>query len=368
MDDRWKALARAQQGMISRRQLRRFGIGANNVRNQVRAGRWVQRTSTVVSVVTGELTPQQRCWLGILHAGGESMVSGLTAAALHGLKRWDRVDVHILVRHALTFDPVDGVRFVRTRRPLSPLVSKTSALPLCLLEPALLLAAAYDVSERAGQGLLAAAVQQKLTSPERLAAWIENLKPLRRAPAFRTALVDIAGGAQSMAEIDIGRVCTQFGIPRPTRQRRRLDADGRLRFTDAEWDLPHEHVLILEVDGAFHMEVEHWEDDIARERALLDPTRHVIRCTASELRHNPGSVIAALIRMGVHNSVRRPVVAVGAGGGAMAPPQAPTAKKIRGGAQRGRRGPSRGWRPAPSPRRPRSCTGGTRPAPGRPSR
>jgi hypothetical protein len=232
-----------------------------------------------------------------LHAGGESMVSGLTAAALHGLKRWDRVDVHILVRHALTFDPVDGVRFVRTTRPLSPLVSKTSALPLCLLEPAL---------------LLAAAVQQKLTSPERLAAWIENLKPLRRAPAFRTALVDIAGGAQSMAEIDIGRVCTQFGIPRPTRQRRRLDADGRLRFTDAEWDLPHEHVLILEVDGAFHMEVEHWEDDIARERALLDPTRHVIRCTASELRHNPGSVIAALIRMGVHNSVRRPVVAVGA--------------------------------------------------------
>src|SRR5690606_34021561 len=109
------------------------------------------------------------------------------------------------------------------RRPLRPLLSKTSTLPLCQLEPAVLLAASYDVSERAGYGLLAAAIQQKLTSPQRLAAWIEKLKPLRRAPAFRVALDDIAGGAQSLAEIDVGRICREFGIPRPVRQRRRRD-------------------------------------------------------------------------------------------------------------------------------------------------
>jgi hypothetical protein len=299
MDEGWKPLAQAQQGMISRRQLRAFGIGPNKVRNHVKAERWVERTGTVISTVTGELTREQRCWLGILHAGGESMVSGLTAVALHGLRRWERDDAYILVRHALTFDPVDGVQFVRTRRPLGPLLSKTSALPLCQLEPALLLAASYELSERSGHGLLAAAIQQKLTSPHRLAAWIEDLKPLRRAPAFRAALGDIAGGAQSLAEIDVGRICDKFGIPRPVRQRRRLDADGRFRFTDAEWDLPFGHVLILEVDGAFHMEVEHWEDDMVRERALIDPTRHMIRCTARELRYHPGSVIDTLIRMGV---------------------------------------------------------------------
>src|SRR5690606_33576466 len=110
MDEPWKQVAQAQLDMISRGQLRALGIGPNRVRNHLKAGRWTERTSTVISLFTGELTWRQRCWLGVLHAGGEAMVSGLTAAGLQGLRRWERDDARILVRHALTFEPVDGVR------------------------------------------------------------------------------------------------------------------------------------------------------------------------------------------------------------------------------------------------------------------
>src|SRR4029079_18613740 len=66
----WEGLAQAQDGLLARRQLNELGIGADRVRNQVAAGRWAERSSTVISTVTGELTWRQRMWLGVLHAGG----------------------------------------------------------------------------------------------------------------------------------------------------------------------------------------------------------------------------------------------------------------------------------------------------------
>jgi hypothetical protein len=47
------------------------------------------------------------------------------------------------------------------------------------------------------------------------------------------------------------------------------------------------------------MAVEHWEQDIVRQRRLTDPRRMVIRCTTRELRDDPDSVVADLIRLGI---------------------------------------------------------------------
>ena len=158
---------------------------------------------------------------------------------------------------------------------------------------------------RAACGLLAATVQQRLTSAGRLLAWLEELQPLSRARLLRATLEDIAGGAQSMAEIDLGVVCRRGGLLAPTRQRRRADRLGRVRYTDAEWDLPDGRTLVLEVDGAFHMEVEHWSADLARQRAVTSPRRTVVRCTALELRLQPESVVADLRALGVPTQVVR---------------------------------------------------------------
>jgi hypothetical protein len=298
-DDIWADLAVRQDGMIARRQLRPLGIDRHQVRNQIAARRWASRSSTVISTFTGPLGFRHRLWLGALHAGGDSLVGGLSAATAHGLRRWERDEVSVLVDDQLVLESIPGVRWVRTRRSLETLRDPRSELPLCRLEPALLLFAGYTRASRTAHGVLAAAVQQRLTTPERLMAWIEKMQPLRRAAQFRQTLADVAGGAHSIGELDIARICRRFRLPRPDRQVQRRDAAGRLRYTDCEWTLANGHLVVLEIDGGFHMELEHWQDDIVRERRLSDPGRTAIRCTTRELRDEPDQVVADLRRLGV---------------------------------------------------------------------
>ena len=289
-----------QSGLVARRQLNALGYDADLVRNQLAAGRWSARSSTVVSVFTGPLGWRERVWLGVLHAGGTALVGGLTALEWHGLKHWHRDDVTVLVDDELAFDPVDGITFFRTRRPLTAMRDPYEELPLCRIEPAALLFAGYEHSSRTAQGLLAAVIQQRLSTPESMRRQLEMMRPLRRAKVFRAALTEIEGGAHSMAELDIGRVCRRFGFPKPRRQSRRRDSAGRVRFTDCEWLLPNGVTLVVEVDGAFHMEAEHWEDDLARQRRLVTPGRVIVRCSARELRDEPEMLVTDLIALGLN--------------------------------------------------------------------
>lgn len=295
---KWERLAAQQGGMVARRQLLQLGVDADQVRNQVAARRWQIRTSTVVSTFTGPVGWRERVWMAVLHAGGSSLVGGLTALEWHGLHNWHRDEVTVLVDDELAFDDVAGVTFFRTRRPLAQMRAQT-LLPLARVEPAALLFGAYDRSARTAQGLLAAVVQQGLTNTDLLATQLASMKPLRRAPLFRTVLRDIGGGAQSLAELDLGRLCRRAGLPAPRRQTPRSDSAGRTRFTDCEWTLPDGRTLVLEIDGAFHMDVEHWEDDIARQRRLSSTRTVIVRCTARELRTNPAAVLQDLKRHGL---------------------------------------------------------------------
>lgn len=72
-----------------------------------------------------------------------------------------------------------------------------------------------------------------------------------------------------------------------------------MRFTDCEWLLSDGRTLILEVDGSFHMEVEHWEDDLARQRGLARLDRIIVRCSTRELRDTPDLVARDLLQLGV---------------------------------------------------------------------
>lgn len=295
----WQQLAARQAGMLSRRQLRAAGVTRHHVRNQVAAGRWTHRTPLVVSTTTGPLTWAQRAWTGVLHAGPGSAIGGLSAAKLHGLRKWDRVDVTVLVGSGRDVSAVPGIEFVRTRRDIGSMRLPGTRAPILRIEPAVLLFAAHDHSSRTGCGLLAAVVQQRLSTAPALLEWVELMQPLRRARLFRTTLGDIAGGAESLAEIDVGRLCQSFGLPQPSRQVRRRDGAGALRFTDCEWRLADSHTVVLEVDGAFHMDADHWEADLIRERRLVAEGLTILRCTASELRRSPESVARDLRAAGV---------------------------------------------------------------------
>ena len=73
--------------MLSQRQLTELRVSRSFVRNQLRARRWVQRTSSVFSTTTGPLSRPQRLWQAVLHAGPTAVIGGLE----------------------LSFDPLDDV-------------------------------------------------------------------------------------------------------------------------------------------------------------------------------------------------------------------------------------------------------------------
>jgi hypothetical protein len=94
-------------------------------------------------------------------------------------------------------------------------------------------------------------------------------------------------------------MCRRSGLSLPHRQRPRYDRGGKRRWTDCEWHLPGGGVLVLEVDGGFHVEVLEWGADLKRARAITRRDRLVVRCTAFELRHEDDEVARDLIALGV---------------------------------------------------------------------
>jgi hypothetical protein len=356
--DQLGELLEIQEGLVARRQLLRLGHEWERVRNQVRARRWVIHTPRVIGTTTGALSWKQRCWMAVLHAGPRSLLGGLSAAEVLSLAGWHRDTITVLVDDELAFEPVEGVRFFRSRRPFELLASPRPGIPTTQLEPAILLWAGYDAPIRAAHGVLAAAVQQRLTTANRLLAWIEDLRPLRRARGFRGTVTDIEGGAHSGAELDVRRVCRRFGLRLPDRQRPRLDRSGKRRWTDCEWDFPDGSALVLEVDGSFHVDVVAWSADIKRARALTTGSRTLVRCTSFELRHEMEDVARDLVALGClarpdEIPRRVPEPALGRGlrhttgpSGSLSPPTPPPPTRCR---RRGRA--TGGPRPRRAPRR-----------------
>jgi hypothetical protein len=295
------SLAADQDGVVSRAQLRACGWTDSQIDHEISYGRWHAPAWGVVALQNAPLTYDQRLWLGVLHAGGGAVLTHLTACRRAGLEwKGDDNTIHVLTPKGDLVDPIDGFFFHQTRRPYHrwprPIGSGPPRLPI---DYAALLAAERDRYVRRAIGLLAACVQQQLTTADRLLTTQPRIRKLRNGAVFAVALGDIAGGAQSFAEIDVGHLCERAGLAQPVRQAVRTDGEGRRRYLDCEWELPDGRVVVLEVDGSFHLKVGHWWRDMKRERAVVLSRSTVLRCASIELRLEPWEVMADLRRAGV---------------------------------------------------------------------
>lgn len=295
----WRELAERQAGVLAWRQLPDVGVTRAMARNKLASERWQRRTESVLTTTTGPLSVEQERWVAVLHCGPDAMLGGLSALAVRGLKGWSRDAVMVTVPNQDSIEPVAGIQVFRTRRTRSRLLMTDEPLPCCRVEPAALLWAAHEPNPRSAAGLLAAVVQQRLSDAPALLTWVDTLRPLRRAADFRALLRDIDGGSQSLGEVEVVRMCRTYGLVLPSRQCARTDRSGRQRFTDCEWELPDGRVLVLEVDGAFHVDVGHYTEDVRRQRGLTRPDRIIVRCTTQELRREPWVVAGDLVALGV---------------------------------------------------------------------
>lgn len=294
-DPRLAALAARQSGAVSRRQLDRLGYRSWHVAGQLAAGRWRAVGKQLVVVHTGPLGDDARLWLAVLGTPGDVAVGSWTGLARHGLTGWERPGLHLVVpRGAKPYRPPDVV--VHESRRFAPEdVVRRDGLPVFRVERCAVDAAAWQPSGRAAVGLLAATVQQGLTTPDRLAAQLDRVGRVRFCTLMQRSIADIAGGAAALSEIDLVHLCRGARLPTPVQQERRRDSRGRWRYLDAVWRLPDGRRLVVEVDGVGHMEAARWYADLMRDAELLPDERTIrLRIPAAALRAEPERVRAML--------------------------------------------------------------------------
>jgi hypothetical protein len=293
-------LAREQAGVLSYVQLHALGWSRHRIESEIALDRWTQVAPRVVALQNSPLGRIQQLWLGVLHAGPSSRLSHASACQQAGLRfLLDDPMVHVLTAKSDEVSPLPGFWFHQSRRPFDRWIHPGGGVPRLRIEHAALLTAERDNRVRRAVGLLAACVQQRLTTAERLLVASAEIRKLRHGALFRASLGDIAGGAHSFAEIDIGRLCREAGLRSPDRQRVRLDKQGRRRYLDCEWVLEDGSIVVLEIDGSFHMRTDHWWRDMGRERAVVISGRRVLRCSSVELRTDPAAIIEDLRAIGV---------------------------------------------------------------------
>jgi len=293
------ALARRQAGVVTRRQLRGIGVRWRRADEEIHDQRWQAWGSRVVVLHNGELSRVQRWWAAVLNAGPQAMLCGPSAAEAAGLKGWESDVTHVLVPKGVRVPRLDRVRLHESRR-IQPTDRHPVRLPPQTRPPRSLVdAASWSTKPELGCAVLASGVQQRLARVTDLQGELSAAGQIAYSHILRLTLDDIEGGSHSLAEIDFVRLCRRFGLPIPERQVVRRDRQGRRRYLDAYFRLPDGTVLVVEVDGALHLRIGSWWEDMARERDIVITTGKVLRCSSVEIRLYPEQIALDLRRSGV---------------------------------------------------------------------
>lgn len=290
-----------QQGVALRSQLLGLGITDDAVRAQLEARRWQRFGHHVVVLHNGELSRRQLMWACLLDAGPGAALASHTALELAGFAPFatEAAQLHLLVDRGTKVARDPRVVVHESRRLHPDQHVHDAGLACTSVERSALDAAAWQRWPRFACAMLAAVVQQRLTTAQRLERELAHIGRIRHKSHLRAALSDIAGGAEALSEIDLRLLCRRAGLAQPVQQRRRVERDGRVRYLDAEWRLPDGSLLVLEVDGAHHLTVGQWQADLRRERAVVLSGRRVLRATAVEVRLDAHLVAADLRAAGV---------------------------------------------------------------------
>ncbi|HEX6077058.1 MAG TPA: DUF559 domain-containing protein [Micromonosporaceae bacterium] len=286
-------LLRCQDNVLTWRQARAHFTEAV-VRHRVVGGRWQSPCHGVVVAHNGPLTTEQREWAAVLAAGPGVTLAGVTAARRRGLRGYESSVIHLLVPAARRVDrhTFRGLPVVTHRSGLLLPDEARRRPPHTSIARSLVDAAQWAPSDNVARAIVAAGFQQRLVRLEEISATLHRMPRARRRRLVLQTAVDSAGGAHSLAEIDLARLCRRYRIPVPTHQKPRTDRNGRRRWLDAYWE---EWRLHVEVDGGHHTEVREWWADMQRQNALWVSGDRLLRFPSWALRHRPQEVAEEIV-------------------------------------------------------------------------
>lgn len=263
-----QAIADRQCDVVAMSQLE--GVTRAEWRANVQAKRWRHPARSVLVLHNGALTAQQRQWVALLAGPPGSALGGPTAARLDGLifdhLRVDNADIpHLVLPHGARERPlVDAVVHWSTRLTsvdLHPtLQPRRTRLPRSVVD-----AASWQPSERVARGLVLAAVQQRLTTPQQLDAALVRRANCRHRAVIAESILDAIGGVASLPEHEFIDILRAYHLPLPTRQVVRQRPGGRY-YLDVVWE---QYGLSAEIEGLHHFDAEQRERDLDRLNELL---------------------------------------------------------------------------------------------------
>lgn len=282
-----------QRGLIADWQARELGVSRGTLMRARRTG-WTQVSPHVFVDRDSELIVGQLRMAGVLECGPSAVLAGRSSLAEHGWRADDEYHVEVVVPRGRRLRARGMPSWLRMHHPRAEVPglgrpARTSATRAAID------AASWARTAREIVFLLTSAAQQRLVTPQQLHRELSTRTKLRNAPTIREVLRELDAGATSSHEATFRRECRRRGLPTPRMQTGRRDANGRRRYTDAEFALPDGRLLIVEIDGVGHFEVESWRADIARHNGLAAATGALIlRVTGWELRHDPGPFFTIL--------------------------------------------------------------------------
>jgi hypothetical protein len=281
-------LLQHQDGVISLAQALTV-MSRKAVRHRLATGRWQQVHRAVYVTHSGPITTAQHRWAAVRAVGDHAVLAGVTAAQAWGLRGYDTQTIHLLV----------PASHVPRAVPAGAIVHRSNTCDagdiLAAGRPArtrtarsLVDAAQWARSDDLARSLIAAGFQQRLVTADALGAVLNRLPRARRRRMIERTIIDAAGGAHSLAELDFLGLCRANDLPEPSRQVIRRDATGRRRYLDAYFDRWRLHI---EIDGSQHLDARQAWADMRRQNDLWIAGDRVLRFPAWALREDPKEVI-----------------------------------------------------------------------------
>lgn len=247
------------------------GLSDERVEWLVETGRWQSPFPRTYVTFSGPPPLATIQFAAIKYAGDGATLSHETAGALWQLNRVPAL-VHLTVPYRREVEDQPGIRLHRSRTLSAESVHQAFRPSRTTIERTVMDLLAAMSSADSALGLVARAVQTRLTTADRLRAAVLSLPKTRWRKVILDALPDIRAGAQSPLELRDAQIRRVHGLPRGERQAGRL-GDG----TELLDVLIADYQVHIELDGRLGHDSarDQWRDMRRDNRSEVSGLRHL---------------------------------------------------------------------------------------------
>jgi hypothetical protein len=284
------ALARAQDGVVTYRQLVEIGLPSSTLAHRVRTdGPWQRLLPGTYLLFSGAPSWRQRVRAALLYAGQTALVTGQSALRLYGFKSASLLpSVHVLIDHQQRRVAQSSVRVERSHR--MPAGHEIAGLPCVPAERAVADACLFLRPLQAVRAVVAEGVQSRHCDVAAL--WNEVINgPMRGSAYLRRAVREVSGGAWSAPEIELAELLTTARVATPLLNAALYSNDGTL-IGIPDGYLP-EYGIAYEVNSvAHHLDRLAWEETQRRHDRLTAAGLIVLHLTPQRIRDAADEVLS----------------------------------------------------------------------------